>query len=60
MSQRPLPIRDFRVLLHVVYVEYDVLLCESKLSESIVVVTGTEGMASVRRNVHSLNSSFCR
>ena len=60
MSQWHHSIRDFRVPLHVVYVDYDVLLCESNLSESIVVVTGTEGMASVRRNVHSLNSSFCR
>ena len=42
------------------YVDYDVLLFESKLSESIVVVTGMEGMASVRRNVDSLNSTFCR
>ena len=60
MSQWPLSIRDFRVPLHVVYVDHDVLLCKSKLSESIVVVIGVEGMASVRRNVHSLHSSFCR
>ena len=48
MSQWPLSIRDFHVSLHVVYVDYDVLLCESKLSESIAVVIGMEGMASVR------------
>ena len=35
-------------------------LCESILSESIAVVIGMEGMASVRRNVQSLNSSLCR
>ena len=54
MSQWPLSIRDFHVSLHVVYVDYDVSLCESKLSESIAVVIGMEGTASVRRNVHSL------
>ena len=52
--------RDFHVSLHVVYVDYDVLLCEFKLSESIAVVIGMEGMASVRRNVRSLNSSLSR
>ena len=55
-----LSIRHFYVSLHVVYVDYDVLLCESKLSESIVFVIGMEGMAPVCRNVHSLNSSLCR
>ena len=60
MSQWPLSIRDFRVPLHVVYVDHDVLLCESKLYESIVVVIGMEGMSLVRRNVHNLNSSVCR
>ena len=58
MSQCPLSIRDLIVPLHVVYVDYDVLLRESKLSESIVFVIGIEEMASVRRNVHSLDSSF--
>ena len=51
-----LSIRDFHVSLHVVYVDYDVLLCESKLSESTSVVIGMEGMASVRKNVRSLYS----
>ena len=51
-----LAIRDFHVSLHVVYVDYDVLLCESKLFESIAVVIGMEEMA----NVRSLNSSFHR
>ena len=60
MSQWPLSIRDFRVPLHVVYVDYDVLLCESKLFKSNVIGTGMQGMASVRRNVHSLISAFCR
>ena len=55
-----LSIRDFHVSLHVVYVDYDVLLCEFRWSESIAVVIGMEGMASVRRNVHSLYSSLCR
>ena len=32
VSQWPLSIRDFCVPLHVVYVDYDVLLCESKLN----------------------------
>ena len=41
-----------------VFVDYDVLLFESKLSESTVIVIGMEGKASVRTNVHSLNSSF--
>ena len=54
MSQWPLSIRDFHVSLHVVDVDSDVLLCESKLSESIAVVIGMEGMASVLRNVHRL------
>ena len=54
MSQWPLSIRDFHVSLHVVYVCY-VSLSESKLSESIAVVIGMEGMASVRRNVHNPN-----
>ena len=49
-----LSIRHFHVSLHVVYADYDVLLCESRLSESIAVVIGTEGMASVLRNVHRL------
>ena len=57
MSQWPLSIRDFHASLHVVYVDYDVLLCESKLSESIVVVIRMEGMASAFKNVHS---SLCR
>ena len=43
-----------------IYVDHDVLLCESKLYESIVVVIGMEGMSLVRRNVHNLNSSVCR
>ena len=60
MSQCPLSIRDFRVFLHVVYVDYDVLLCELKLPESIVIVIGIEGMASVLTNIHSLNTSFCQ
>ena len=60
MFQRTLSIRDFHVPLHVVCLNYDVLSCESLLSESIVVVIGMEWMASVRRNVHSLNSSLCR
>ena len=55
-----LAIRDFHVSLHVVYVDYDVLLCESKLYESIAVVIGMEGTTSVRRNVHGLYSSLCR
>ena len=55
VSQSPLSIRDFRVPLDVVYVDDDVLLCESKLSELIAVVIGMEGMASVRRNVHSFS-----
>ena len=60
MSQWLLLIRDVRFPLHVDYVDHDVLLRESKLSVSIVVVIGMEGMASVRRNVHNLNSSLCR
>ena len=52
--------RDFHVPFHLVYVDYDVLWGESKLSESIVAVIGVDGMASVRTNVHSLNSSFRR
>ena len=60
MSQWPLSIRDFHVCLHGVRVDNYVLLCESKLSESTAVVIGMGGMASVRRNVHSLNSSLCR
>ena len=60
MSQWPLSIRDFRVPLHVLFVDYDVSLCESKLSELIVVFIGVEGMASVHTSVRSLNSSFCR
>ena len=60
MSQWPLSIRDFPVSLHVVYVDYDDLLCESKLPESIVVVIGIQGMMSVRRNVYTFSSSFCR
>ena len=35
MSQWPLSIRDFRVPLHVVYVDYDVLLCECNVVFSI-------------------------
>ena len=47
MSKWLLSIQEFYVPLHIIYVDYDVLLCESKLSESIVVVTDMEGMASV-------------
>ena len=59
MFQWPLSIRDFHVSLHVVHVDYDVLLCESKVSKLIAVVIGIEGMASNRGNVHSLYSSLC-
>ena len=57
MSQCPLSIGDFHVSFCIVYVDYDVLLCECKLSESIAVAKSMEGMVLVHWNVHSHNTS---
>ena len=61
LSQCVLSIRDFSLSLSMTaMLKGSVLLFESKLSESIVVVIGMERKASVHENVQSLQSSFCR